>query len=51
MKKIIEEVIANENAKKSKESTDNNLNNSNKDNLSENPIAQKEFSQGIKDKE
>jgi len=51
MKKIIEEVVANENAKKSKESTDRTLNTSDKDNLSENSLAQKEISRGIKDKE
>jgi cell division protein FtsZ len=56
MRKIIEEVVANENAKKLKDSTNNtkgesNTNNFTKNNVSNDSLTQKEISRGIKDKE
>ena len=56
MRKIIEEVVANENAKKtkgffSKTKAVSNTDNVSKDDVSNNSLTQKEISKGIKDKE
>ncbi|MGF3555061.1 MAG: cell division protein FtsZ [Thermoplasmatota archaeon] len=51
MKKIIEEVLANENAKKVNESNNNSKDASGKDNFMNNSLTRKEISRGIKDKE
>jgi cell division protein FtsZ len=56
MRKIIEEVVANENAKKLKDSnnktnTESNTDNFTKNNVMNDSLTQKEISRGIKDKE
>jgi len=56
MRKIIEEVVANENAKKSKgffskTKAESNKDNVSKEDVSNNSLTQKEISKGIKDKE